>query len=674
MNGREAATSVAPIVLEPSGPEQPPRKARQEPRRPAADPPPRTLARRLPGAARRARLKEHEAALVGGYRDLARLAYLVLPGGADRHHRILAAHAVVQQALRGAPPDGPAADPSTGPYEGRAREAVRLQVLRGALARPLRRRLLPLPRLWGLRLFTATGSPEDLALDQELARATPHTRAGYALRVLEGLPSDRVVALLARAGVPDPGRALAEAERIHAGHRAAGRDLDRSPEFDPCAVRAQPTDLLRRRARGRLLAAAAAAVLAAAVGLSPAPGPAPAPQAAADPAGRALPPPRRAAADDWRRTARLDFGVWPARGDLTGDRTLLGRAAAAWAGTSPQVRRSTEPGTPDGPPGAVQLLYAGRPDGVAVVVLYGEGRLARYTEGPQPELTLARADDADVTTAAALALTRTPEGARYLLAPWVDAADTRDLRTPDAAARPVPHPDGLTPPLALTGDGSCARRPVLQLRSSPVVAEQHAFLLADVGGLLPAHLTWTPPPDGTPARPPREATGPEALAAWARTSCGLPGAGPGDAGPGTRALNTWAFAVQQLPEGEGAATWVCVRRDRWDGGGSAATALLLPDPRRTAPAPLRTGGAPETRACSRFDQNVLAATWWRGRSGRSYLLMAGSRRLVSVSATGALTMPETKAPARVLAVPGAGQGEVRLTGLLDTGARIGTLQ
>ncbi|GGV12980.1 hypothetical protein GCM10010495_28280 [Kitasatospora herbaricolor] len=674
MNGREAATPVAPIALEPSGPEQPPRKVRQEPRGPAAAAPPRTAARRLPGAARRARLKEHEAALVGGYRELARLAYLVLPGGTDRHHRILAAHAVVQQALRAAPPDGPAADPSTGPYEGRAHETVRLQVLRGALARPLRRRLLPLPRLWGLRLFTAAGSPEDLALDQELARATPHARAGYALRVLEGLPSDRVVALLDLAGVPDPGRALAEAEAIHAGHRAAGRDLDRSPEFDPCAVRAQPTDLLRRRAKGRLLAAAAAAVLAAAVGLSPAQGPAPAPQAAADQAGRALPPPRRAAADDWRRTARLDFGVWPARGDLTADRALLGRAAAAWAGPSPQVRRTTEPGTPDGPPGAAQLLYAGRPDGTAVVVLYGEGRLARYTEGPQPELTLARADDADVTTAAALALTRTAEGARYLLAPWVDAADTRDLRTPDAAARPVPHPDGLTPPLALTGDGSCARRPVLQLRSSPVVAEQHAFLLADVGGLLPAHLTWTPPPDGSPARPPREATGPEALAAWARTSCGLPGAGPADAGPGTRALNTWAFATQQLPEGEGAATWVCVRRDRWDGGGSAATALLLPDPRRTSPAPLRTGGAPETRACSRFDQNVLAATWWRGKSGRSYLLMAGSRRLVSMSATGALTMPETKAPARALAVPGAGQGEVRLTGLLDTGARIGTLQ
>ncbi|MCX5212772.1 hypothetical protein OG689_26410 [Kitasatospora sp. NBC_00240] len=677
MNGREAATSVAPIALEPSGPEQPPRQVRQEPRHPSPAAPPRARARRLPGAARRARLKEHEAALVGGYRELARLAYLVLPGGTDRHHRILAAHAVVQRALRGAPPDDPCADTSTGPYEGRAQEAVRLQVLRGALAHPLRRRLLPLPRLWGLRLFTAAGSPEDLALDQELARATPHTRAGYALRVLEGLPSDRVTALLARAGVPDPGRALAEAERIHAGHRAAGRDLDRSPEFDPCAVRAQPTDLLRRRAKGRMLAAAAAAVLAAAVGLPLLPGQARPPQraaSAADPAGRALPAPRRAAADAWRQTARLDFGVWPARGDLTTDQALLGRAAAAWAGPTPQVRRTAEPGTPDGPPGAAQLLYAGRLDGAAVVVLYGEGRLARYTEGRQPELALARADDADVTTAAALAVTRTPDGARYLLAPWVDAAETRDLRTPDAAARPVPHPDGLTPVLAMTGDGSCTRRPVLQLRSSPVVAEQHAFLLADVGGLLPAHLTWTPPPDGTPAGPPREATGPEALAAWARTSCGLPGAGPADAGPGTRALNTWAFATQQLPEGEGAATWVCVRRDGWDGGGSAATAILLPDPRRTAAAPLRTAGAPETRACSRFDQNVLAATWWRGKSGRSYLLMAGSRRLVSVSATGALTMPETKVPARALAVPGAGQGEVRLTGLLDTGARIGTLR
>ncbi|MFC9326368.1 hypothetical protein [Kitasatospora sp. NPDC057015] len=672
---------------------QPPWAAARPPRRTPAGPP----GGRLPGAARRARFREYEAALVGGYRELARLAYLVLPGGTDRHHRILAAHTVVQQALRSArragPPTArptvpPAAQStaqstarSTAQPQGRAYEAVRLQVLRGALAGPARRRPLPLPRLWGLRLFTAAGSPEDLALDQALTRAAPHTRAGYALRVLEGLTTERATDLLARAGVPDPGRALAEAERIHAEHRAAGRDLERSPEFDPCAVRAQPTDLLRRRSRGRLLAGAAALLLAAGAGvpLALASSGAPVPAgASAGPVGRGTPAPSPVATDAWRQTARLDFGVWPARGDLTADRALLERAVDAWAGPAPQVRRTLEPGTPAGPPGSTQLLYAGRPEGAAaVVVLYGEGRLARYTEGLERELVLARADDADVTTAAALALTRTPAGTRFLLAPWVDEAATRDLRAPDAAARPVPHPDGVTPavtaPAAPAADGSCTGRPVLQLRSAPVVAEQHAFLLADVGGLLPAHLTYTPPPDGTPARPPREATGPEALAAWARTSCGLPGVGPADAGPGTRALNTWAFATQPLPDGEGAATWVCVRRDRWDGGGSAATALLLPDPRRAAPPPLRTAGAPETRACSRFDQNVLAATWWRGRSGRSYLLVAGSRRLVSVSATGALTLPETRAPARTLAVPGAGSGEVRLSGLLDTGARIGTL-
>ncbi|MFC8455043.1 hypothetical protein, partial [Kitasatospora sp. NPDC057223] len=401
------------------------------------------------------------------------------------------------------------------------------------------------------------------------------------------------------------------------------------------------------------------------------------------PAAASLPPAApapllRAPADAWRGTARLDFDVWPARGDLTTDRALLDRATAAWAGSADGVRRTGEPATPPGPPATTRLLYAGRLDGATVVVLYGDGRLARYTEGGgegrERTLAVARADDADVTTAAAVTLSRTATGSRYLLAPWVDGADTRDLRTPDTPARPVPHPDGLTAALALTGDAPCTRRPVLQLRSSPVVAEQHAFLLADVGGLLPAHLTYTPPPDGTPARPPREATGPEALAAWARTAC-VPGtAGPAGAGPGTRAVNTWAFATQALPEGEGSASWVCVRRDAWDGGGSAATAVLLPDPRRTAPPPLRTAALDDTRACSRFDQNVLASAWWRAKSGKAYLLVAGSRRLVSVSGTGALTIPETRTASRALAVPGAGAGDVRLTGLLDTGARIGTLR
>ncbi|WP_371481393.1 hypothetical protein [Kitasatospora sp. NBC_00315] len=658
MPGRESVTSEAPIA-------------------PPAVPAGRSRRGRRTG------LKEREAALVGGYRELARLAYLVLPGGTDRHRRILAAHAVVQHALRATGSDAPDGRAEGGPdHDGRGYEEVRLQVLRGALAPAGRRRLLPLPRVQGLRLFTAAGSPEDLALDQALAKASPHTRAGYALRVLEGLPTARAAALLSRAGVPAPERALAEGERIHAEHRAAGRDLDRSPEFDPCAVRAQPTDLLRRRAKGRLLVVGALTLLlAAGTGLAPlldrADRPAAGPAAATgtSAASAAL---LRAAADAWRNTARLDFDAWPARGELTTDRALLDRATAAWSGRGPAAR-TLEPGAPAGAPGTIRLLYAGRPDGTAIVVLYGEGRLARYTEGPEPDLTVARADDADITTAAAVVLTRTPAGSRYLLAPWVDGADSRDLRAPDTPARPVAHPDGLTPALALTGDAACTRRPVLQLRSSSVVAEQHAFLLADVGGLLPAHLTFTPPPDGsTPARAPREATGPDALTAWARTSCGPAGTGaatgPAGAGPGTRAVNTWAFATQALPEGEGPASWVCVRRDGWDGGGSAATALLLPDPKRGTPAPpLGTASVEQTRACSRFDQNVLAATWWRGKSGKAYLLVGGSRRLVSVSGAGALTIPETRTASRTLAVPGPGAGDVRLSGLLDTGARIGTL-
>lgn len=85
---------------------------------------------------------------------------------------------------------------------------------------------------------------------------------------------------------------------------------------------------------------------------------------------------------------------------------------------------------------------------------------------------------------------------------------------------------------------------MLQLRSDPVVAEQHAFLLADLGGLTPAHLTYTPPPDpAAPARPPREAVGPQALQRWAAGACAVP-----ESGPGVRQLNLWEFADQKLPQ------------------------------------------------------------------------------------------------------------------------------
>ncbi|MFF7988990.1 hypothetical protein ACFZDG_04235 [Kitasatospora xanthocidica] len=670
-------------------------------------------------------MAQAEAALVRHYRRLVRLAYLALPADRDRHSRVLAAHAAVQRALptrwtlrkewpRRDDPDhrddaghsdnvtNP--DHATNPDHGNHRNdashqdgrthrndpaatgttdpvyaALRLRVLRAAL-RPRPATRLLAPRVWGLRLFTPHGGEEDAELDHALAALDAPSRTAFALRTVEGLNAEQAAAVLRQAGVAQPLEAVAAAAGV-----ASGPDPE-SPAFDPCAVRVQPTDLLRRR---RTLTAAltvgvlglttTAAMLGGSGSGSGSGSAATARPASAPPPPGAVDPTRllRVAPDAWQHTARIDFSVWPARGDRREDGALLGRALTAWARPGPRTR--AEPGTDAAPPAeAPHLLFAGTVDGSGVVVLYDGRRIARYTDGQEGGLDLARADDSDVTTAGAVAVRRQGPAVRYLLAPWVESAETRRIDQPDAPARPLDHPDGLTAPAPGGGLADCQGATVLQLHSSPVIAEKHAFLLADLGGVLPAHLTYTPPPDRTPsdrpqpdrspsapsapsAQAPREATGQDALLAWARAGCAVP-----DGKPGVKRLNLWTFAVQPLPQNAGSASWVCLRADRWNGDGSAASAVVLPAVRGAQ----RTGGGPG-RACSRFEQDTVASTWWRSPQGTEYLLAAGSRRVTRLTVKGPDWSADRAVPDRVLAVERPARAAVQVEALLDNGARIG---
>ncbi|MFD9130787.1 sigma factor-like helix-turn-helix DNA-binding protein, partial [Kitasatospora sp. NPDC059571] len=187
-----------------------------------------------------------EEVLVANYRRLTRIAYLVLPAGADRHRRLLTAHAVTQRALPGL---NELRSGCTGTAD-EVYDALRLRVVRRALAgsRRLRR---PLPGVWGLRLFTADGGEEELALDRALAALPAPARAAYALRAVDGLPPTEIADLLVRAGVTRPAEARRAAEHLAT---TAGEPA----RFDPCTVRVQPGDLIRRRRAGRLGAAAVA--------------------------------------------------------------------------------------------------------------------------------------------------------------------------------------------------------------------------------------------------------------------------------------------------------------------------------------------------------------------------------------------------------------------------------
>ncbi|MGW1207793.1 hypothetical protein [Streptomyces cyaneofuscatus] len=646
-------------------------------------------------------VQQAEAALVEHYPRLVRLAYVVLPPSLGRHRRVLAAHGAVQRALpvtrtaparmaqvpaqsRRSPEAGQAEAPANAPYA-----SMRLRVLRTALAYERRPRWWPgrlpapaalrptLPVVWGLRLFPRAGGVDELALDRALSEVPGAVRAAFALQLLDGMTDSGARELLTEAGADDPAGAVRRAARLGRPDRAGAHVLLRSGEFDPCTVQTRPSDLLRRRHRVRAAALAAAlcvvaGTLAVAAGndvRDEAPG-AGVTVPALDPAALL-----RTAAEQWADTSRIDFTAWPVRGDRRGDGELLRRALRAWSEPPGNVQVSTTPGTVGVPPAQPpRLLFAGEVDGAAVVLFHDGGvRIVRYAEpltgGGGAALDFARTDDADVTTGAAVVVSRTGEKARFLLAPWISETTTRDLLAPDTPGRPLEvGPDGITAAVERpAAGGGCDAWPVLQLRSSERIVENHAFLVTDLGDLAPAHLTYTPKPGGgAPARQPREATGPEALLAWARTACSLRAL----SGSGVRAVNNWAFAEQRLPEGGASAEWLCTRADTWRGPGRVLVQFLQPAASPTAPAAV-VADRNDTALCSRFGQHILAGTHWKAASGRWYVLAAGSRAVNRIEATGQV---RGTAGGPTLAVRAPRDASVELTARLREGGTLAAVR
>ncbi|MEU1038956.1 hypothetical protein ACFYP4_04545 [Streptomyces sp. NPDC005551] len=615
-------------------------------------------------------VEQAEAALVEHYPRLVRLAYLVLPPSLGRDRRVLTAHALTQRAL----PRGRTAA-CVIPAQANGRDGdpgyavVRLHVVRGALdaALPLRRRAWPkrsqlpplLPQVWGLRLFPRSGGADELALDRRLSGLTGPARAAFALRALEQLSDAGVREVLDAAGVDKPGAALAEARAL------TGRDeLLLSPAFDPCSLHARPTDLMRRRQhmKAALAAAAAVAVCGALLGLPGGgwgPDGAAAPAYAQNPAAEAALDPARVVkvpATQWRTSPRTDFSVWPARGNLTGDRALLRRALAVWARPGETVRVSATPGTPSGaPPGPAQLLYAGDVDSARVVLLYDGLRIVRYAEpkgsANGAALDFARVDGASDAESGAVVLDRADGNVRYLTAPWVRGAAELDLLKP--ALAPVDlglSRDGVTGPLAspVQQRGTCRSWRALRLAGGTGGAGPR--LLSDLGELTPAHLTA-----GRPGAP-REAT-PQS---WSPYACSLASV----RSQGVRSVNAWQFARQSLPDGSGAGAWVCTRAETWRGADARVLAQFHTPGGRFGAVAAKSENAP---ACGSRDPHVLAGVLWKSAAGSWYLLAAGSRDMVSVSATGGV---RGTAQGNLLTLRTKQGARAELTGTLTNGASV----
>ncbi|MFD7693195.1 hypothetical protein [Streptomyces sp. NPDC059805] len=618
-----------------------------------------------------------EAALVEHYPRLVRLAYLVLPPGLGRNRRVLTAHSLTQRALpRGRSAPTPAIPAQSSGRDGDPGYAfLRARLLRAALeaGRPLRRAAWPrrsqlpplLPQVWGLRLFPRSGGADELALDQQLSALSGPARAAYVLRGLEKLPDGAVRDVLEAAGVEDPDDALDEADGVEARYA-----LLESPEFDPCSLQARPTDLMRRRQHLRAVLAAGAALLVcgALLGLPGegwAPdGPAAPPYARNPSAEAALDPAQltKVPVAAWQSSARTDFSVWPARGDLTGDSALLRRALAVWARPGETVAVSATPGTPaGGPPGAPQLLYAGTVDSVRVVLLYDGLRVARYAEPTDgtagAALDFSRVDGATRAEASAVVLSRADGNVRYLLAPWVRKAAERDLVKPGSGAMDLTVTGGVTSPMASPaarpGGGSCTSWNVLQVTDGTGTR-----LLTDLAELVPARLTA-----GRPGHA-GDAAGARALRVWAPNACWLGALGSA----GVRSVNAWPYARQPLPDGSGAGDWVCTRAETWRGGGERVLAQFRTP--GTAQAAV-VAKAQNVAACGQRDPHVLAGVLWKAQSGGWYLLAAGDRDTEAVRASGGV---RGSATGSLLAVPARQGARAELKGTLEDGRTIGGLK
>ncbi|REE94994.1 hypothetical protein [Thermomonospora umbrina] len=492
------------------------------------------------------------AVLERRYRDLVRLAYLVLPGKGKRIYRMAVAQRIVDGEF---PLVGNRAARPGGRY---SYARTRTRVLRRAMRPSWRLRIGLGPWLRGL----PTALP-DPALTLALSELEAPVRVAYVLREVERMPRYAVRDQLVELGVTDVPAVLEVAEAVggvaEPSERCAGMPEDVS-------VRQAYDRAVRRRTRLPIAVATALTVGLGGTVFVMETGGAPAPAEARQ--GRLVTAPVR----DWARAPRT-LDVWPARGELAGDRLFTGRALATW---SQGAGRGTNP----------QLLFAGRIKGVPTALLRHGDRVARYTE---PARTLETLPSAGRDATMPLALGK----GYYLLPPW-----TTQAHAPDGERAGLD--DGAAGPF--TVDTSCGRGPLLRLTDA-----EGSAMLAQLGGPVPASVSYRPStgPEPRPVTP--DSAG---LRVWKRLSCALPAASR----PVTRAV-AWEFWAGRLPEQARPARWVCTRFTYADGGTSARATLIEPGGRHH-----------DAGVCDA--ERPVSGLWWRSPAERWYYVAAGAPGLV----------------------------------------------
>ncbi|MCK2219372.1 hypothetical protein MF672_037085 [Actinomadura sp. ATCC 31491] len=327
-----------------------------------------------------------------------------------------------------------------------------------------------------------------------------------------------------------------------------------------------------------------------------------------------------AAPGAWRGSTELDLSTWAARG-ASRDSALVGRALRAWGRA------------------AGQLLYAGKVDGAAVVLVRDGRQVARYTEAGGPgRLEVFPAPRTKPDGTSPLKLRTTAAGSRYLLPPWVREVSAAPLAGAAPAWRRVAVKGGVTAPVKAAAGARCWQGPVLRLRA-PEIAHGMPYTMLDLGDLSLANAYYQPPPPAEINRygPSELDVVPGGFTAWKGLGCAI------DRPHGEyEAATAWEFWSGTLPEGV-RGRWICLRLTDVEGGSLVRGVLFGTHGGRTTAQ--QTGGRSGTWDCSRLRRDVVAGAWWRAPSGRHYYVAAGSRRVVRIT-LGGRAVPGTYAEAR----------------------------
>ncbi|GAA4470505.1 hypothetical protein [Phytohabitans houttuyneae] len=590
------------------------------------------------------------------YDRLARIAFLVGPSGRAPQARLVRAHRDVHRAL---------------PWRS-GRELTYPQMRRRVLRAATRRRLVRLPVLitWAWHT-TVGGSAAHRTVAEGLAGLAPHARAAYVLVVVEGLTRADALAVMRDLGWADADAAMAAAAklvtRLRDDHRLSGgqqRALLAESPADPTVVRLRAPDplgvRLLRTGRVALVAAALSLVAGLLVGM-----PESAPGGGGTVGVRLVGPANavaRVPADAWTGTSELTLSAWPSRGARAGDDALVGAAASAWqvGGAGDRAVTVTAQGgaVTDPPVGTPALLFAGTVDGGTVVVLADATRVATYAErAGERTLIVQPAPEHDEYATSAL---RVPAGAgkaRYLLAPWAAAPQTRALT--GSRWRGLAVRDGLTEAVATPAGERCWNGPLLRLEST-LVGHGLPYTLGDFGNAGLAHLMYIPPRVPGPISRPHELDATGGPAAWSRLGCAL--AGTRGRSPGS--VTAWELWRGRLPRG--AASLVCLRTAE-PGSANQVAAVA------TAGEPAVVATASGTRLCSRYAQDVVVSWWTSDARGRWYHVAAGSHAVRRISVRTPAGTRQGTSP--VVSGPFARRpaGKVTVTATNDDGAPVPVL-